>query len=403
MAQEPLAAAAIVLDEEPESSAMLRWLYAPNTGDDKQNITGGSLLSAMINSVDRDGMSNESSPNYGFIWLSRLYGMAESLSKYNGEEEYNIYENPKFARMYSTALRIVLTGDHHAQIGDSGTVAGVEFFQSDSIYKSAFKNLKDTVYGENLARYLWLRNGKKTDGLNYGIFHENPEILEEEVAVRIDDDYEQESDMMPGYGFAVLRAGRNYTSANASTANNNQRDFWIYFGSGQTSHAHKDVLNLGVEAFGLNISPEMGYPANTGSDPHRGQWVSATISHNTVVVDEANTQEFLSGYPHHFDSTENVKLFDVDASSAYEQTDDYRRSLVMIKVNDDISYGIDFFHILGGNKHTYSFHALSENATIDTQIILKKILGNMILWSICSFCTVPKVLANFFFNSSSYK
>ena len=43
---------------------------------------------------------------------------------------------------------------------------------------------------------------------------------------------------------------------------------------------------------------------------------------------------------------------------------------------------------------------LSENATIDTRIILKKTLGNMILWSKCSFCAVPKVLANFFFTSS---
>ena len=39
--------------------------------------------------------------------------------------------------------------------------------------------------------------------------------------------------------------------------------------------------------------------------------------------------------------------------------------------------------------------ALSENATIDTRIILKKTLGNMILWSKCSFCTVQKFLPTF--------
>ena len=41
--------------------------------------------------------------------------------------------------------------------------------------------------------------------------------------------------------------------------------------------------------------------------------------------------------------------------------DEYRRSVVMIKVNDEISYGVDFFRVLGGNEHIYSFHAASNN------------------------------------------
>ena len=33
----------------------------------------------------------------------------------------------------------------------------------------------------------------------------------------------------------------------------------------------------------------------------------------------------------------------------------------MIKVDDEISYGVDFFRIKGGNRHEYSFHAQSDS------------------------------------------
>ena len=364
MHQEALAAAAIVLDEEPEKTEMLRWLYAPDTGDNYANITGGDVSATLCNEVDRDGMSYESSPYYTFIWLSRLYGMADTLALYDGEEEFSTYEHPKFAKMYTAALRLTVTEDHHVQIGDAGSVAGVEFFQSVEIWKNAFKNLKDTQYGKELAQFLWLRNGKTTEGLRYGIFDDDPERLEREVAALIDEDYKQESDMMSGYGFAILRAGSSHSSSNGATTSNNLRDFWIHFGRTDAAHAHQDTLGIGVEAFGLNLSPEMGYPESSGGagSDHSDGWVGATISHNTVVVDGISSQAILSGYPRHFDSTENVKLFDVDAAKAYANTKDYRRSLVMVKVNDEVSYGIDFFHVLGGNKHTYSFHALSEKA-----------------------------------------
>ena len=36
------------------------------------------------------------------------------------------------------------------------------------------------------------------------------------------------------------------------------------------------------------ILPDLGYPEYTGEDPKRLQWISNTISHNTVVVDRAN-------------------------------------------------------------------------------------------------------------------
>ena len=64
--------------------------------------------------------------------------------------------------------------------------------------------------------------------------------------------------------------------------------------------------------------------------------------------------------PMHFDDTDMVKLMDVDAKEVYPQTDIYRRSVLMIKIDDQTSYGVDFFRIKGGDKHEYSLHTTSD-------------------------------------------
>ena len=372
MEQHALAAAAIILDDEPRTSEMIDWIYATNTGDEKENVVGGNLQSQLIDVVDRNGSGDEWAPYYNAVWIERLYQMADVLANYKGEKQYNPYENPKFAEMFMPYSALVLAESHHAQIADTGAVANSDIANGDagmnvcgvSVFTEGFKYLKNSPYAKRLAQYIWLRNGKSAEGLNYGIFADNPESLKEEILALVDEDPEPISEMLTGTGFAVLRDGKNYTSASEATANNNHRDFWIQFGRNAAGHSQKDELHIGVEAYGLNISPDIGYPAQTSTEPQRLQWVNATIAHNTVVVDERNqTGNVLHGTPLHFDDSENVKLFDIDASDAYGNTESYRRSVIMIKVNDDISYGVDFFRVTGGKKHTYSFHALSDKVT----------------------------------------
>ena len=142
---------------------------------------------------------------------------------------------------------------------------------------------------------------------------------------------------------------------NDDTLTDTQRDLWMYYGR-NTGHGHKDTLNLGVHAYGLDIAPDLGYPEETGEQPNRVEWVSNTVSHNTVVVDKSKQSDVYVGTPVHFDDSEMVDVFDVDAKEAYPQTEMYRRTVAMVKVDDEISYGIDFFRIKGGNDHNYSFH-----------------------------------------------
>ncbi len=367
MAQYALAVAAISLDREPETTEMIEWIYATNTGDNKQNIKGGDFASQIVDTVDRDGMGNESAPNYNQVWIQRLYNMADVLAYYKGQEDYNPYENPKFVQMFMPYAKLVLTESHHPQIGDSGSTASVDFMGNINISIDGFANIKDDYpeIAKELAQYIYLRNGFTEKGLKYGIFTKNPESLEKDILEFVDEDVETKSDILTGYGFMVLRGGKHYKSANSGTENNNQRDFWMYYG-GYESHGHPSALGLGIEAFGLNLAPDLGYPTNTGTDPNRLQWVGASISHNVVTINRKSQSGLRrTGDTLHFDDAGKVKVMDADASDVYSVADNYRRTVVMVEVNDDISYGVDFFRVTGGDVHTYSFHAQSENATAE--------------------------------------
>ena len=78
------------------------------------------------------------------------------------------------------------------------------------------------------------------------------------------------------------------------------------------------------------------------------------------------------GDPLHFDDAGAVKLMDVEANKVYPETDSYRRTVVMVQVSDEISYGVDFFRVIGGDDHLYSFHSQSDQIAETTGLELVK-------------------------------
>ncbi|WP_255171429.1 heparinase II/III domain-containing protein [Natrononativus amylolyticus] len=153
---------------------------------------------------------------------------------------------------------------------------------------------------------------------------------------------------------------------------NAKRAFWLYYGrngsnAGGAFHNHSDALNIGVAAHELELSPDLGYIEQTGGDwPKADYWTMNTVSHNTVVVDESEQRDQWVGYPHHFDgSSERVNLIDVEAPQVYPQTEEYRRTLAMVEVDEEHSYAVDFFRVLGGDDHHFSFHGQVGEATAE--------------------------------------
>ncbi|MBQ2743901.1 MAG: Ig-like domain-containing protein, partial [Oscillospiraceae bacterium] len=351
---------AIVQDRQPETTEMLEWIYQPAVPDGSFEQGGDGVTSQLIDVIDRDGMGHESSTNYNRTQIEGLGKMADFLADYKDGAKYNLYENPKFREMFMAFVRPV-TPPGHPHIGDTSTTLSVENYSGDiEIWKKGFKELRDTDIADELAQYIWTRNGRTTEGLHYDIFTEDPESFEEDIAALIDETGKLESDLMAGWGFAVLRDGGIYDSVSASTEVNNMRDFWITAGD-TDGHGHPDSLELNVDAYGLNLGADLAYPEDTSYTPNRLQWVGSTLSHNTVLINQKNSiGDDVRGFPLHFNDSGMVKLMDIDATHKYAEAENYRRSLVMVKINDDTSYGVDFFRVTGGNHHTYVYHSASS-------------------------------------------
>jgi hypothetical protein len=207
---------------------------------------------------------------------------------------------------------------------------------------SAFEKYGDPIF----AQAAYFLNGNKTDGLHAGIFSD-PAATVRRIRETIDrfGSLRPESVHLTGYGFAALRDGDS----------ENERDLWLYYGRNPV-HGHKDTLNIGLYAFGHDLTPDLGYPERTGPDPNRMEWVNHTVSHNTVLVDKTVQSNQWVGIPHHYDGTSRVKLIDVEAPDVYPQARMYRRTVAWIRVDETNSYAVDIFRVKGGCEHHYSFH-----------------------------------------------
>ncbi len=350
------AMAAVVLDTMPDTEYWLDYLMAPGWSGTGESF-GGGINTQLVNEVDADGQGSESS-EYNVDWHTTLIGVQEYLDGYDGYNAANLYNNPKFVKMFYSNLPLV-TGEHSANIGDSfGTMTAQQWYDKDQLIK-AVKYLDDPRF----AQMLYLVNGKTTEGLRYDISERDPERLADEVQDVIDElgEISLSSEVMTNFGFAILRDGDNYSKSLSQTAKDTTRNVWMYFGSSD-GHGHDDTLMLGMTAFGLEYLPDLGYPEVTGKQPNRLQWVEATLSHNTVTVDEKNisSPDEPRGESLHFDHDEAVQLMDVSTPYVSDAADEYRRSVITVHVDDNNSYTVDFFRVLGGDTHLYSFHAASN-------------------------------------------
>ncbi|MBQ6697938.1 MAG: S-layer homology domain-containing protein [Oscillospiraceae bacterium] len=368
--QSTIGAAAVVLDRQPDSTEMLDWVFATGVLTDS-SATGADIGTTLVDQVSRDGQGTES-PAYNRIWLQDLSQLANVLSDYENNNGYSLWDHPKYIQMARVYNQLTLIHRGIPSIGDSGTAGSFGEFPDDGVtIQNAFKYTKDNEETKQASieiaqriYHLQTLYGNNLDALHYDIFTPNPESIQDDVLEIIREygeyDYDKSS-ITTGYGLAALRGGALYDTVGSNTIDDTTRDFWMYFG-GQNSHSHNDMLNIGVEAYGLNLAPENGYPEGTSATPSRGQWTNTTIAHNTVTVDEKPSfKPAKAGDPLHFDAKDTrVKVMDVDVPEVYEETKEYRRTIVMIDYDSDISYGVDFFKVLGGDDHLYSFHAASE-------------------------------------------
>lgn len=311
------------------------------------------MYPVILGDVDRDGFGDEAGPNYNFLWIGHVTGIADMLSGYDLFPAADLYRHPSVRRMVLARGILAMLNRYTPPIGDSGATGKPGLFGSPTDYTEAYQHYREP----ESAQLAHLLNGDSADGLNAGIFTVDTAELQDEIAAVVAKQWPLDlpSVNLSGFGMALLRDG----------AADRARGFSVYYGR-TFGHAHRDALNLELWANGVDMLPDHGYPEFADQSIRRIEWTDNTVAHNTVVVDgTGQRQVYAPGRPLGWADAEHVKYVDVDASEAYEQTSTYRRSTAMIRIDDEQSYLVDVLRVVGGERHDYSFHGAEGTVTAD--------------------------------------
>ncbi len=368
--------AAVVLDTLPETQEWVEFAFKSGGNEGYYVVTGGNIYAQLMNIISRDGHGNEAAPSYNSGWIRDMLLLGEALNSYDKVEGYDLYSNPKMKRMLTSQIDLICASIWSPNVGDSQQMGKRYMAPTAEALRIAYDIIEDEKIRENIVKVYYLQM-RGLDKLHGSIFDEDPEAITRFAKKVTDESVEISlpSRNLTGYGMAILRDGEWIDSTNSQKNINTQRDFYMWYGMAKT-HDHSDKLSLGFHAFGLDVGADIGTPQHkTSGDPHRSEFVGHTLPHNTVMVDNLRQPaRTTKTNPLHFDSSSRVQLMEVEAPWVYsaQGVEEYQRTLVMVDVDDDISYGVDFFRILGGNDHLYSFHTLSKEAVLSENVVIKK-------------------------------
>ena len=146
---------------------------------------------------------------YNALWLSNLYVLADTMAGYEGYPSADLYNNPKFIKMFTAAMPLTLAQNGTAQIGDSGRVASTNYTANSAILIKAFQLTGNPEF----AQIIYMLNGNSVDGLHGDIYSSDPEGIQKQIlnVIKTYGEYNvNRSEQMTGYGFSILRGGNKY-------------------------------------------------------------------------------------------------------------------------------------------------------------------------------------------------
>jgi hypothetical protein len=336
MHQLAVAIAALALDAQPETTTWLNWVFSPE---------GGNISGQMINNLDQDGTTEEGAPGYTFMWGRLVTDIADRLDGYTGYTKHNIIEEfPQYGTTFIAAYRMSALGFALPNIGDAGATGILSNYIDPEFIAKGYRYTGNPEY----AKAAYRGNKGSSEGLERDIFAKDPDRIANEIKKIADNAGPRPEGgyLMSGFGLAILENGTGKDGI-ALTSN-----------YGRTiKHAHPDMLNFDLFAFGNWLAPDHGYPEYATAMPSNQDWTGSTISHNTVFVNEQPQKEIWSGHSKLFKQIKGFGVFELDGKKAYPGLDTYKRTMFLVDADkDNNAYVIDLFHVDGGNDHVYSFH-----------------------------------------------
>lgn len=309
------------------------------------------------NSFGIDG-SPFSSPSYG---VSRAYMLDAALllerfrmldpSLLPADRYPSLLDHPKFKQYFAFYAGIVSLDRYFPVLGDSRTGAGGASTYNNLAPLPTPALVTPSALGGAalfLRPYLLWRSPAlgallaSTPEPARDLFLPGPDVGEATL------EWRDQSLVLDGYGLAILRSG---VGDNRRAVSLFYGDFW--------EHGHQDPLTIGLNAYSLDLLPELGYPQAWN---HRG-WESHIAAHDTMTVDgrqptlnNPGALRFLADLP-------GVKAAQAQ-QKPYREVDLYQRTVVMVDVDEDSFYLLDAFDVMGGTAHTLSWHGPGNSSLL---------------------------------------
>ncbi|MCP4639780.1 MAG: hypothetical protein GY851_05080 [bacterium] len=322
----------------PTRQTMVDWVVGTNPGAESYVALG--LEDAINNLVYRDGHPFEN-PGYNTHWCLAIGEMLGEL----GDDGAPLLAMPRVRNLFTWPIRMAMLGKFSPAYGDGGNIWNGVIGWDKRVMVSGYRFYRDPA----MAKALVTHYGNAE--VSRDLFEESIEEAMETAANELTEPVGTRSELMPGVGFGSLQANNNGNRAGVATL---YGDYW--------GHRHYDLLNLDVFALfsdgsGYSLLPDLGYPETADTwDPRRYGFLSHTICHNTVMVNQTR-QEIRRGRLHLYDRGPFVKVIEASAEKAYEDvTDIYRRTLLLIDAGPDNAYAVDIFRVRGGTQHDWLIH-----------------------------------------------
>ncbi len=314
------------------------------------------LLDEMIDTATAvDGLSGEK----GLTGYSAIAprSTAEILGRFARLEPGLLGEllarHPRIHDMYRFHIDTHCLDLFYPLIGDCGGFAqrtpgysGATFARTVGLDPSDFTlfyRLYEATGDVDLLRVMHRANGGAVEKMPYDLFEPDPAAFQAKVrsaleekgaAIRLGNVNKEQ------WHLAILRSGEG----------DDRRAVWIDYDSHER-HSHRDGMNVGLFAKGLDLMPDYGYPPVQfgGWGSPRARWYTMTAAHNTVVVD-GQDQKQAAGSTTLWAEGEGFRAIRV-SSPEMIGGGRYERTLVMIDVSDEDFYVVDVFRVAGGKDH----------------------------------------------------
>lgn len=316
-----------------------------------------------------DGVTGEKGlAAYGTIGprsVAQILGMYDRLEPGFLEELYR--RHPRLLDLFRFHVDTWCLGKYYPHVGDSGgftrpyeQYAGATFTDAPGLSPSAYSTmlrLYELTGDPAFAQVLHRANGDSTEGLPYDLTADDPGGFRRKVQDAIDAHGETpqvQSVNKEAWHIGILRSGECAAS----------RALWLHYDAGGR-HSHRDGMNLGLFAKGMDLLPELGYPPVQfgGWSSPRANWYKMTAGHNTVVVDGRDQQD-AAGRTTLWADGERFRAIRVSAPELYG-IDQYERTAMLVDVSDEDAYVVDIFRVRGGTDHAKFLHSGFGEIAVD--------------------------------------